>query len=373
MKIKKNSITSKLTINYYSSSVFNTPEILTFDEINYQNQINVKIEQNSIVNSYFGTYSNYGIHESMIKDKIRTESYKLAIEKNKKLFENKIVLDVGCGTGILSYFCVSAGAKHVYAVDAADIADFTKNIVKDNKLENKITVIKGKIEEITLPVDHVDIIVSEWMGYFLLFESMLDSVLYARDKWLINDGLIFPDRFCINICSAQDDYFIKNSIDFWNNVYGVNMSSIKNWALSEPMISFCMENNINSTICKIFEINLNTASINDFEFQSFYKIKLIKPTTVNMLVSWFDVFFENKLLEKVSFTTGPFNTPTHWKQTLFYLNSELFTEEDDIISGNIAIFKSKSNFRELDIVLSINLSKNEKSNVFISKQYYKLK
>ena len=43
---------------------------------------------------------------------------------------------------------------------------------------------KGKIEEIKLPVDKVDIIISEWMGYFLLFESMLDSVLYARDKYL---------------------------------------------------------------------------------------------------------------------------------------------------------------------------------------------
>lgn len=28
----------------------------------------------------------------------------------------------------------------------------------------------------------VDVIVSEWMGYALLFESMLDTVLYARDR-----------------------------------------------------------------------------------------------------------------------------------------------------------------------------------------------
>jgi protein arginine N-methyltransferase 1 len=44
--------------------------------------------------------------------------------------------------------------------------------------------LKGKMEEVKLPVDKVDIIISEWMGYFLLFESMLDSVLYARDKYL---------------------------------------------------------------------------------------------------------------------------------------------------------------------------------------------
>jgi hypothetical protein len=47
-------------------------------------------------------------------------------------------------------------------------------------------VIKGKMEEVELP-EKVDIIVSEWMGFYLLHESMLDSVLYARDKWL-NEG-----------------------------------------------------------------------------------------------------------------------------------------------------------------------------------------
>lgn len=68
-----------------------------------------------------------------------------------------------------------------------------------------ITVLKGKVEEIELPVPHVDIIISEWMGYFLLFENMLNTVLYARDKWLVCDfsisfrlfsSLIFASCLC---------------------------------------------------------------------------------------------------------------------------------------------------------------------------------
>ena len=50
--------------------------------------------------------------------------------------------------------------------------------------DSTITLVKGKIEEIDIGVDEVDIIISEWMGYFLLYESMLDSVIFARDKWL---------------------------------------------------------------------------------------------------------------------------------------------------------------------------------------------
>jgi hypothetical protein len=60
----------------------------------------------------------------------------------------------------------------------------SRNIIEENGLSDKITIINGLVEEIELPVDKVDIIISEWMGYFLLYESMFDSVLFARDKWL---------------------------------------------------------------------------------------------------------------------------------------------------------------------------------------------
>jgi hypothetical protein len=80
-------------------------------------------------------------------------------------------------------------AHLVLAVDNSLIIKNAQKIATANKLDHLITFIPGKVEEITLPVDSVDIIISEWMGYFLLFEGMLDSVLCARDKWLKVDGI----------------------------------------------------------------------------------------------------------------------------------------------------------------------------------------
>ena len=57
------------------------------------------------------THHNQGIHEQMLKDKVRTLAYRDAIMKNAVDFKNKVVLDVGAGTSILSFFCVLAGAK----------------------------------------------------------------------------------------------------------------------------------------------------------------------------------------------------------------------------------------------------------------------
>ncbi len=107
-----------------------------------------------------------------------------AILDNKNIFKDKIVLDVGCGSGILSMFAAKAGAKLVIAVDMSNIIEQAIHIARENEYQDKIVFLRGKLEEVKLPVEKVDIIISEWMGYFLLFESMLDSVLYARDKYL---------------------------------------------------------------------------------------------------------------------------------------------------------------------------------------------
>ena len=106
----------------------------------------------------------------------------------------QVVLDVGCGTGILSLFAARAGARRVIGVEKSDFAVVARKVVLDNQLNHVVTIIRGKVEEIELPVPKVDIIISEWMGYCLFYESMLDTVLYARDKWLVEGGLMFPDK-----------------------------------------------------------------------------------------------------------------------------------------------------------------------------------
>ena len=153
---------------------------------------------------YFGSYSSSYIHEEMLKDKERTLAYKRAIERNGEDFKGKIVMDIGAGTGILSIFAARAGAAHVYAIENAEIAYFAREIIRKNNLADKITVIKGKMEEIELPVKKVDIIISEWMGYFLLYESMLDTVLWARDKYLVEGGKMLPDRAKIYVAAIED-------------------------------------------------------------------------------------------------------------------------------------------------------------------------
>lgn len=111
-----------------------------------------------------------------------------------------------------SRFAARAGAKHVIGVDMSTIIFKAREIVKVNGLADKITLIQGKMEDVELPFPKVDIIISEWMGYFLLYESMLDTVLYARDKYLVPGGKIFPDKATIYAAGIEDGEYKDEKI-----------------------------------------------------------------------------------------------------------------------------------------------------------------
>lgn len=202
----------------------------------------------------------------MLKDVVRTRAYQRAIEENPNDFKDKIVLDIGCGTGILSMFAARAGAKHVYAIENAEIALFAREIIKRNGFEDKITVIKGKMEEITMPVPKVNIIISEWMGYFLLYESMLDSVLWARDKYLVKGGKMLPDKIHMYLAAVEDGEFKQKKRSFWDDVYGVDMSCLAPTVMREPLVDTVNSNAIISTAQKILELDLCTMKPADVEF-----------------------------------------------------------------------------------------------------------
>lgn len=131
------------------------------------------------------------------------------------------MLDVGAGSGILSFFAAQAGAKRIYAVEASTMAHYAQKLVAANNLQDCIKVIPGKIEEIELPekvgmhsfsvcsvnqffFNKVDVIISEPMGYMLYNERMLETYLHAK-KWLLPGGRMYPSRGDLHIAPFTDD------------------------------------------------------------------------------------------------------------------------------------------------------------------------
>ncbi|KAL9021667.1 MAG: hypothetical protein Q9185_001139 [Variospora sp. 1 TL-2023] len=288
------------------------------------------------------------------KDEVRTKSYRDAIYQNKHLFKDKIVLDVGCGTAILSMFAVKAGAKHVIGVDMSTIIEKAREIVEVNGMSNKITLLQGKMEEVQLPFPKVDIILSEWMGYFLLYESMLDTVLYARDQYLVAGGLIFPDRATIFLAGIEDGEYKDEKIGFWDNVYGFDFSPLRHTALTEPLVDTVEMKACVTEPATAFSIDLYSVKPADLSFNAPFVLECRRNDFIHALIAWFDIEF-TACHKPIKFSTGPHTKYTHWKQTVFYLREVLTVEENEQVRGVLSSKPNAKKKRDLDIEIAYNL------------------
>lgn len=306
---------------------------------------------------YFNSYSHYGIHMEMLKDQSRTGSYRDAILKNAYLFKDKVVLDVGCGTGILSMFAAKAGARRVVGIDCSSIAVQAREIAKQNGFENVITILQGKVEELELPADcqKVDIIISEWMGYFLLYESMLQTVLFARDKWGTKDVKLFPNQANMYLCGICDPQYKLDRFDCWENVHGFDFSYFKRLSYIEPLVDDVDKAQVVTNIAPLFSFDINTVKEEELVFESTMQLKATRKETVHALSTHFDTPFSAGH-EVVVLDTSPFAPlgPTHWHQTVLYLFNPISMEKGEVLHVHLKSSPNKDNPRDLDIQIQID-------------------
>lgn len=324
--------------------------------------------ETNVDSEYFNSYNDINIHKLMLQDKPRTQAYEAAILQNSHLFKGKTVLDVGAGSGILSLFCKKAGAAKVYAVEASPFFSVLKEIIELNDEEGIIEAIHGKAEEIELP-GKVDIIVSEWMGFYLLHESMLDSVIKARERHLQDDGLMFPSHSTVYCAAVQMDNFMEDDVTYWECVYGFNMMPVATRVLENklaggaPEILDLKESQLLSKPCVFTEYDLRWVQLDEVKCLKDIKfVSITRDGKFHGVALWFTCDFKPNLydeelaekLTEIQLDTGPSGEPTHWKQTVIIVpRNDSDVEKDEIVGWEISMDQSQDNPRHYELSLSL--------------------
>ncbi|KFM61224.1 Protein arginine N-methyltransferase 6, partial [Stegodyphus mimosarum] len=335
------------------------------DSCNSNSRLNFDNEESELENNdsnYFRCYADLSIHRVMIGDYTRTQTYRKAILTNYKLFHQKVVLDVGAGTGILSLFCAQAGAKKVYAIEASSIATEAQKVVATNGYADRIIVMQEKMEDANLP-EKVDIIVSEWMGYMLMYESMLPSLLYARDRWLKQGGHLFPEEVRIYIAPISDYQEYEYSVEFWHKVedaYKVDMSALAKTAAEQMQASVHVMSidpaYVQSHASCVTTMELATVRQCVSECaQGSFKCSCFGHSMIHGFVIWFTVHFPNNVV----LSTSPYEKETHWEQSVLYI-PPVAVEQDSVITGQLWIRRGEVYHRFLDIELEYQVDNGEK-------------
>ncbi|CAB4055803.1 CARM1 [Lepeophtheirus salmonis] len=261
---------------------------------------NERTEDSSAM-QYFQFYGYLSQQQNMMQDYIRTSTYQKAILSNLSDFRDKVVLDVGAGSGILSFFAQQAGARKVYAVEGSSIAKFADKLVKQNKVDNVIQVIPGKIEEIEL-LEPVDMIISEPMGYMLLNERMLETYLHAK-KWLKKDGKMFPSRGDLHVAPFTDEalYFEQ-----------INKSALREY-FRQPIVD-----TFDVRIC-LAKTQRHIIDFHKAEESDLYRI---------------DIPLEFHILQS-GMIHAPTEPLTHWYQVRCLLETPIFAKQGQMVTGRV--------------------------------------
>uniref|UniRef100_A0A3Q2P583 Protein arginine N-methyltransferase 2 n=1 Tax=Fundulus heteroclitus TaxID=8078 RepID=A0A3Q2P583_FUNHE len=308
---------------------------------------------------YFGSYGTLRLHLEMLSDRSRTEAYRQVVASNSASLKNKVVMDLGCGTGIISLFCAQlAQPSAVYAVEASSMVEHTRQLVKQNGCEEVVTVLQGRAEELELP-EQVDILVSEWMGNCLLFEFMVESVLLARDRWLRDGGVMWPSSAALTLVPCQADSYYSEKMAFWERPYGLDFTPLQPLAQQEfftkPKFSHLIDpEDCLSVPCDVIRLNMYTVQVRDLEeVKGEFQFSVAKPGVFHGFTAWFTVQFES--LETggatVELNTGPNSDPTHWKQTLFMLDTPTPVNAGDSIHGNVILRRNPVWRRHMTVTL----------------------
>ncbi|CDP03411.1 unnamed protein product [Coffea canephora] len=326
--------------------------------------------------NYFCTYAFLYHQKEMLSDRVRMDAYFNAVFENKHHFHGKTVLDVGTGSGILAIWSAQAGARKVYAVEATKMAQHARELVKANKLQDIVEVIEGSMEDVALP-EKVDVIISEWMGYFLLRESMFDSVICARDRWLKPDGVMYPShaRMWLAPISSKlanqkmsdfdgtiDDWY--NFVDETKTYYGVDMSIFtkpftdeqRKYYLQTSLWNNLHPNQVIGEAGIIKEIDCLTATIADIlDVRASISTSIFaEDTRFCGYAGWFDVHFrgsmQNPAQQEIELTTAPSEDfGTHWGQQVFLIHPPLNVGQDDELIIHVSMNRSQENHRLMEI------------------------
>lgn len=335
--------------------------------------------------NYFCEYA-YMYHQmDMLEDAHRTGSYYTAIMSNPSCFQDKVVLDVGAGTCILSMFAAKAGARRVYAVEATDMADRARTIVASNGFGDVIRVLKGTVETVTLP-EQVDVIVSEWMGYFLLRESMLDSVLIARDRHLKPSGSLFPSHATLFLAPVGSFKPMRDKMHAFENdnahyasftkdmkaCYGIDFSNTKEDYLREQRKYYLQTGLFANLTPKLLagagkpllKLDLRSVSLSELTEPSRplkCSMKIGNDGPLEGFCGYFDTPFLGSpscpVSQDVTLTTAPSTgTSTHWGQQVFGFFPPLQAQKGDTLDCTMLILRQEKNHRLLRLEAKFVLS-----------------
>jgi len=287
------------------------------------------------------TYAEFETHRIMIRDRIRTEAFRRALEAAVK--PGDVVLDVGTGTGILSLLAARAGAARVYAVEQTSIASLAQELIASNNFSDTVEVIQSDLVDVELP-EQVDVLVSEWLGGFGIDEGMLAPVLIARDRWLKPEGVMIPAAVVAWTALVEDAYLAETLAFLRGGPYGLDLNSLVEKTVNEVFYSgpgrHLTEGDLRSAAAELWTTDARRISLE--RARAPHEAEVALPVSGQGVANALGLWFSAELVAGTTLSTGPGNPPTHWGMTTAPLREPVRLEAGSVVHARVRTAPARS-------------------------------
>ncbi len=247
-------------------------------------------------------------HRTMTADRVRNDAFYAALKK-VIVPGQTTVADIGCGTGILGFMAAKLGAKHVYLLETAEIAEIARKLARHNKIRN-IELVPAHSTEVD-PPNRVDVVVSETLGNYPFEENIIETLADARDRYLEPGGILIPGKVQQYVSVVTAGSYLKD-LSTWDDVgYGLDFGPAKAMGLNNIYVrQFKASDLLDGGASAVLwdKVDFLKQSKTSRSGDAMFEIRA--RTTVYGLALWWTA----DLVEGIRLSTSPFDPKTHWEQ-----------------------------------------------------------
>ena len=246
------------------------------------------------------------LQRKLLGDNVRNDAFFRALEKVIKRGKTT-VLDLGSGTGFLSFLASRLGAKHCTLIESGEIGSLAPLLAKRNKISH-CTFIEAHSTDVPV-TEKVDVLVSETLGNFALEENIIESMEDGK-RFLKDDGVIIPGKITQFVCPIVRDR-VQKEIDVWDTGYDLDLAEAREISLNNMYVKTLKKEDL-------FAVKDAIRAFDHIDFSlknpSVRKAKEVWKAEQAMTVYGFGLWWTAELVPGITLSTSPMEQPTHWEQ-----------------------------------------------------------
>ncbi|MEO8665803.1 MAG: methyltransferase domain-containing protein [Ignavibacteria bacterium] len=292
------------------------------------------VKSNSYLSSLYYSVANrnyftsFTEHEKMLADVSRMEAYHNAITKH--VSKGDIVIDLGTGTGILSFFAAKKSPAKIYAIDHGKIIDSAKKIAAHNKITG-IEFVNANSKTFTMD-EKADILIHEQIGALLFDEHMVENILDLRDRVLKKGGKILPGKFEVFLAPVKLKDNSRVPFIWEQEIYGVKydcFNDLSSDVKAQHGILMVRPGTVDYFLSepeKIMSFDLETLNVPDIPKEFKFSLKVDRDGRSDGFCFYFNIIFDNENI----LSTNPLTSTTHWNIPILRTRTQNYNLGDEL-------------------------------------------